>query len=224
MNVPLAPLEYEPPDGLEFDPETHTYTYHGIPLMSVTRALREVGLIRYDGIDPWFAERGTRVHALCDRNDLGAIEDNDTDLEELGVYLERWRDYLRDTGPTILGIEVPVMSKEIACAGTIDRIVKIDGRVGILDIKSGSAHGFAGLQVAGYALIGAECGIRADFCCIVELCRPGSTTYRVSEYSGDALESMKKKFHAVSVVAQLLETRGVRTDNWSITRREEEWD
>lgn len=99
------------------------------------------------------ANTGTALHAFCERIDEGVPVDeivaSDVIKADLQAYVHatRWM--------KMLAAELFIVQDDIKCAGTFDRLVQIDGRVYVADIKTGQhepnyPHGVA-VQTAIYA-------------------------------------------------------------------------
>jgi len=142
----------------DFDAESHRYTYRGLPLVSVTQALRLAGM----STDPrWFppgaAERGTAIHLATQYHDEGTLDEST--LDPLIVpYLEAWRKFKSEMSVKIVSIERRAARiGHPSFAGTIDRVGKIGSRTWILDIKSGVETDADPLQLAGYSILAPNC-------------------------------------------------------------------
>ena len=124
-----------------FDESTHTYTVDGQVLPSVTEIIR---FLHYDtavGADKamrdYAADRGTRIHEACTAYDFDG-EDAEVDADIVG-YVQAYAAFKRDYGiADWLYYEKPIGSVELGFAGTPDRIGLIDGKMAILDFKTGS--------------------------------------------------------------------------------------
>lgn len=102
---------------------------------------------------PEHANRGIRVHLACEMYDR--IGECITEVDE-GGYLEAWQGFLNDMGDRlhIIDIEVPFLARiwtGMVFGGTVDRIIRIDGETGVLDIKSGQPAPWHQAQVVAYA-------------------------------------------------------------------------
>lgn len=142
----------------EFDPQTHTYKLDGVEIPSVTQVLTGVGLIDAT----WFTEesawRGSVVHACCQYDDEGDLDESSVPEEAWG-YLRGWRRFKSETCiREFQEIEKPHFYD--LYAGTPDRIVTYtdspDGlhlnSAGIvLDIKTGAIYPSTAIQLAAYA-------------------------------------------------------------------------
>lgn len=164
---------------IEYNAETHTYTLDGIRLKSVTQILKEAGLTDYSAIPADVLQRaadfGTAVHDmtyLYDRNDL--------DMESLDPalvpYLDAWQSFLQVTGWETKASEQLVYSKRYLYAGRFDRKGPYNGKLTILDIKTGIKNKATvkttGIQLAGYEIAHNE------------LCKDGKTKQRVAVWLG----------------------------------------
>lgn len=141
------------PDGLEFDPASHTYRYRGTKLPSVTTVLD-----RYSGLEhvapdvlEAAAELGTHVHAACHLFNEERL-DRETLDPALLPYVQAWERFLTETGAVVLHSERRVVSPRHGYAGTLDTIVAWGKREPLIDIKSTtSLPRTVGPQTAAYA-------------------------------------------------------------------------
>lgn len=151
---------------LEYDDETHTYTYWWSPersevFSSVTQILEDVGLTEdFDAIPNvdmlWHKDRGTKIHLathLYDMNDLA----EESVHPEIRGYLDAYKLAKKELGFSVLQSEVRVCDPLRKYAGTFDKEAVFLGDHGfkagdraIIDIKSGQPHPSHGLQIAGY--------------------------------------------------------------------------
>lgn len=138
---------------LEFNNETHQYTYSGVVIPSVTQIIKSAGLydfsmIPYDVLE-WKRNLGTQVHAATELDDADNLGEFDP---QITGYIEAWRKFKIDTGfvPTL--IEQRIFHKTYKYAGTLDRIGSIGGKNILLDIKTGQVDLMTvGPQTAAYA-------------------------------------------------------------------------
>jgi len=139
------------PGILTFDADRHEYRIRGEVVPSVTQVLKLVGAID----DRWYHDRsaqlGTAVAeatALDDRDDL----DPESVDDEVMVYVEAWRRFLRDSKAKVEAIEKRVCNPLYGYAGTLDRHLRLNDQYGIWDIKTGGKYAWHPLQTAGYAM------------------------------------------------------------------------
>jgi hypothetical protein len=102
------------------------------------------------------ADLGTRVHAACEMWPLG--DEWDDDVRPHADAFVKW---MGDTKPEFLRQEMTVYSLgDLPYAGTLDMVVRIDGRIYVGDIKTGSAAKRAypdtALQLYAYATASRE--------------------------------------------------------------------
>jgi hypothetical protein len=147
-------------DNVEFDTQTHTYTdFAGREYPSVTKILNDLGLTDYsmikDVVLAAAANFGTEVHRVCSLYDMGELDWSEyrpEDRPHLEPYLDGWKKFLGDLQPKFLAIELPLISKAWAFAGTPDRVYTVTGNV-IADIKTGAPVPATDLQTAGYQIL-----------------------------------------------------------------------
>ena len=125
---------------LEFIEEGHKYLLDGVELPSVTQICKPITVDVAENAKPWLrdaaARRGSAIHEICADIDMG--EEPDFPYKYAG-YVCAYLDFKRDYGlsTTWKAIELPVASAMLGVAGTIDRIVVIDGKFTLIDIKTG---------------------------------------------------------------------------------------
>lgn len=102
-------------------------------------------------------ERGSTVHQLTQDYDSGLevsllnnIGDIEYKLTEWAMF-ERYVDFRRRFPCKIIHTELILISERLGFAGTLDRVIELDGRLLIIDIKtSNSLHEHYWLQMAAY--------------------------------------------------------------------------
>jgi hypothetical protein len=99
------------------------------------------------------ADKGTAIHEQAENFALGKAVDLTPEIEG---YVQAFDNFCYDFQPEFLYTEALVISRTYEYAGTLDAIVKIDGKVYVLDIKTGNyIWPEVALQLAAYS--------RADF-------------------------------------------------------------
>ncbi len=150
-------IQYEP----EFDAARHVYTWQGQRRVSVTQVLDATGHKCKFYKEGHYKDRGTAVHFVTELHDQGELDEplfrqNDLllppPLRICGFY-DGWCEFLADTRPEIIYLEKRVFSPALNVAGTIDRVIKLAGQYGVLDLKTGTLPESAAVQTAGYSLI-----------------------------------------------------------------------
>lgn len=138
--------------GLVFDPDPkkHEYRFEGRLVPSVTTILGEVLGNFWKSREAQAAMmRGRAVHLATQYFDEGRLDVKSVH-PIIAPFLQAYIQWLGDARPEILGIEQPVYSPAFDYAGTLDRVVRIGGVVGVLDLKSGSVPIHTGPQLSGY--------------------------------------------------------------------------
>ena len=107
--------------------------------------------------------KGSRVHAMTERYDLGEEVSLLTENGDISMNLNEWNMFekyvsFRDRfQPTISSIELNMVSSKLGYAGTLDRIIELNGKTILLDIKtSGAVYPHYWLQLAAYEQLLAE--------------------------------------------------------------------
>lgn len=110
-----------------------------------------------DDIRDEAGRKGSRVHAMTERYDNGEEVSLLTDDGEIGMSLAEWGMFekyveFRNRFPAqIISVEQNVVSSKLGYAGTLDRIIELNGKTILLDIKtSGAVYPHYWLQLAAY--------------------------------------------------------------------------
>lgn len=138
---------------IEFDPDLHAYHVNGERWPSVTQVLDlagEYAMIPRDVLAR-AAEFGTNVHTGCHLLDMGTLDWNTVDPALVG-HLRSYERFLAESGAVVLASEVRLAHPTLKYAGTLDKLMLIDGVGSLVDIKSGSVvPRTVGMQTAAYA-------------------------------------------------------------------------
>lgn len=137
---------------LEYNDEKHQYKIKGVVQPSVTQVLQVI--TDYSGVPKAVlqkaAERGTAVHRATELADLGTLDWGRLD-DELIPYVMAWEQFKHDAKPEILAVERRTFHPALLFAGTLDRELILNGKRGVLDIKSSVAlMPSVGPQLAAY--------------------------------------------------------------------------
>lgn len=132
----------------------HEYYLDGALTPSMTQVLREMGLVRFDGVPPFILEaarkRGSAVHALAHYANEGDLDESSIDDAYRG-YLEAWLRCRSERRIVPLLCERRVASRRHRITGTIDILCEIDGDGWLLDYATGDpAQCAKHFQTAGY--------------------------------------------------------------------------
>lgn len=148
--------------GFTFDEQSHTYRLDGVRLPSVTEILAPIKP-DFAMVPPGVLEDkrmfGTAVHAACEYDDLGELDDDGTDPRVLAC-VRAWRAFRADTGAAIVENERRLYHPTLRYAGTLDRLAylrlkdKPEASTWLIDLKTGvDPHPSYGVQLAGYAML-----------------------------------------------------------------------
>jgi hypothetical protein len=95
---------------------------------------------------------GTAVHKACHLWNCGTL--NETTLDPwLVPHLDQYRRFIRDTGSKVVESERHHHDATQDYCGTIDNWICINGRLGVLDIKTGQSCDWHSIQTAAYLLL-----------------------------------------------------------------------
>lgn len=147
--------------NIKFSPLTHDYFDENDNVVpSVSQIIQFVSPM-YDGPCVEILERiekqaalGTEVHKLLELYDVGDQKYESYLNDEKYGYLLQWEIFMRDHNIEIIPdyIERIVYHPRLKYAGTVDRVVSINNKNYVLDIKTGKKKKHHGLQTAGYAM------------------------------------------------------------------------
>jgi hypothetical protein len=152
------------PDRYEVtrDEEPRTYTirafFENVILWtekksSVTQTLKDVGIVDYAGVDPYYADRGTRAHNDCNLMAAGWLRGSDwrdyVHTDTVG-YVETFKAVCDRLGLRYIACNVKGYSEKFDLAGECDLIMDWEGRRTVVELKTGDFPQWGGLQLAGY--------------------------------------------------------------------------
>lgn len=153
--------------------QTGLYRVGGQRVVSVTESIKACGLVDFDDIPPAVLENAKRrgqwsAHYLNRRVkgieiDMEADDPSGLLAHELAPRLEAFQAFLDERRPKIEASELVVVSHTYQFAGTLDLVLKLDGRRAIVDTKLPDLYQPAwAIQTAGYQLAYEEQEKRAD--------------------------------------------------------------
>ncbi len=147
--------------SLVFEPEGHTYTWHGHRVPSVTQVIVEAGCLPRLGVGmSWYMRRGSALHLaaqMFDEDDLDEASVDPAIAGHIDAY-RAFREFTKDD-LEILEIEQPGYHPS-GYAGTPDRVISWHGDRGVLDLKTGNKAPWHRLQTAGYLALVPEATVR----------------------------------------------------------------
>lgn len=165
--------------ALHFDEATHTYTENGVRVPSVTQILaplNDLSFIKPDVLQ-FKRDLGTAVHKATELYDLGELDES-TVSPLVQPYLDGWIRLRAELPFEILGMEERVFHPAHRYAGTYDRLVMLDGKRCVWDLKTGGMFPSYGPQTAAYKnAVEKQHGVRIEGRYTVELRDDG--TYRL---------------------------------------------
>lgn len=164
--------------SLSYNDQEHAYSLDGQRLVSVTEVLRETGFIDTEWYTETGRERGSKVHESCHLFDLYGIDEDDA--PEICIpYLQAYKQFLKDTGFTIVESEIPKYHQTYLFAGTPDKkgMFRDDTVPAIVDLKTGTLEDWTAIQTGAYSLFFSEHHTRWG----LQLKNDG--TYRLKQYS-----------------------------------------
>lgn len=131
---------------IELDEESHTYKVDKKKTPSVTTILQWSGKVPTFFFTEEGRNRGTEIHRLTEVYDItGVLEDS-----EYNDYVSNWIEFLELTKAKVLAVEKKVYSPE-GYAGKLDRILEINGKSYVVDIKTGAKQKTHVLQIGAYS-------------------------------------------------------------------------
>lgn len=148
---------------LQFDADKHEYRLDGAVVPSVTQVtdglLTDLSMVPPD-ILRRAAEFGQAVHAACEYDDDGTLDEDSLDVSLL-PYLAGYRKFKAEAKPEVLANELKVYSRKYGFAGTLDRVMRFGRGLPrcLVDLKTNTQLLPAvGPQTAAYQLAWEEMG------------------------------------------------------------------
>lgn len=148
---------------LEFNEDRHEYRLDGAVVPSVTQVtdglLTDLSMVPPD-ILKRAAAFGQAVHAACEYDDDGTLDENELDIALL-PYLRGYRKFKDEIRPEIVASEQRVFSQKYRFAGTLDRVYRFGRGLPYVevDLKTNTVLLPAvGPQTAAYQLAWEEMG------------------------------------------------------------------
>lgn len=126
------------------------------------------------------ASLGSRVHRLLEGDGTGASPEEQP-------FVDAWAAWLAATGTEIIAQEVPVVNTVMGYGGTADLIARANGKIGLLDIKTGSTvadrdgqvYPEIRLQLAAYAAADVGLPVAIEHAAVLHVRPEGVTVYKV---------------------------------------------
>lgn len=145
--------------GLVFYEDGHRYNLDGRAVPSVTDVIRDNRLGGdFSHVAPDVLDRarqlGSAVHVALHYHDEGTLDEATVD-PAVAPFLTAWRRFRAERQVAVVEMERRFADSMRRFAGTLDRILVVDGRRVVADIKTGAVDG-ADYQTAAYAHLAGE--------------------------------------------------------------------
>lgn len=192
---------------LTFDEATHTYRLDGRVVPSVTQVIGSV-LPGWQA-DEWYLQRGRALHHACALLDRGVLNWDSVAPEIIG-RVRAWQRFVADSRAIIMGIETPHADSVYRFAGTIDRILFVDGveLPVICDLKS-TIEPQVRVQLGGYSVLSGVGGKRPRRAVAVEL--HDDATYKTLWLNDHEMRRAEQTFLAALTVHNFKTMHGIRS-------------
>lgn len=128
---------YVLPDGLTKLKSVTSILAEKLNKDSLLEWRKRVGEAEADRISNQAKRRGTAIHSIAERYVLN--EETYIGANEMPINVESFKPIkkvLDDHVDNILGVEMPLWSKALGCAGRTDLVAEYDGKVSIIDFKT----------------------------------------------------------------------------------------
>lgn len=168
-----------------FDDVSHTANDDGINVPRVSHILQEAGMTNFAGVPAAVlaasCDFGTNVHSGCSLFDAGTLDADSLD-PALVPYVTAYAKFKNDYHVNIIHDELGVFSKKWWYCGKLDKYAEVNGKCGIVDLKSGSSiYPATEIQTALYEIAAKEQHkLKVNFRLCIQL--KGDGTYVPKEY------------------------------------------
>lgn len=139
-------------EQFHYDEETRIHRVGIRVIPSVTQCLLIAGITGDFLPGEKYLHRGKAVHKATELLDRGTL-DWSTVADEYLPYVRGYQEFLKTSNAQVRENELVLYSGHYQFCGRIDRVMWINGKLSIVDIKTGKSPEWAGLQTAGYALL-----------------------------------------------------------------------
>lgn len=127
---------YVLPDGLTKLKSVTTILGEKLDKTALLEWRKKVGEAEANRISTQAARRGTSIHKLAERY---VLNEENIYRDEMPVNVDTFKTIkqaLDDHVDNIMGIELPLYSKALGCAGRTDLVAEYDGKLSIIDFKT----------------------------------------------------------------------------------------
>lgn len=132
-----------------YDEASHVYMLGDSRLTNVTTALLNAGLIDQTWYNDKGKMRGQAVHCALQYLAEGTLDWSSV-VDEIKPYIKGALKFETENQVKTIVSEIPLYHPIYLYAGRPDRVVLLNGEVGILDYKTGAAQAWAAIQTAAY--------------------------------------------------------------------------
>lgn len=132
------------------DRKKHTYMFNSKTIPSVTQILNSEGLIEKHMDNKalaWYMLKGKYLHQTIEMYLQGNLDEDNLDPR---LDIAGFKKFLTESDLNISGYETPYYHPQYLYAGTPDLWGVLDGKMTVIDIKSGSPAKWHALQLAAY--------------------------------------------------------------------------
>lgn len=151
---------------LEFYEDGHIYVCDGVIIPSITQILKYKFPHKYGGINKQVLDRasdaGTAVHEAIERYCTDGEDSSMQELRNFKFLMDKYNfKVLRNEIPVILSLD-----GDPVCAGRVDMVLEMDGRIGGADVKRTSAldKSYLAYQLNLYRIAYKQCyGVEWEF-------------------------------------------------------------
>lgn len=188
-----------------FDEESHSYFFEEQEVPGVSKILKAVGLTKDSSFyTKGGSDRGKRVHSAIYVDHIEGEPEID---EEIEPYLVAWHNFKKSVQfePFLEFCERPLFSKELWFAGTPDIVCMLNGKITLIDIKTGQVYEWVRFQTAAYAHLLKANGFKIEQRKVLKLNPNGFKLLSCDDVTdGDVWLSAVNVFHSQIVCEQSL--------------------
>jgi hypothetical protein len=163
------------------------------------------------------ADLGTEAHMAIEEHTLALMEDNPlkwVNGEDLStgarIAFDSWLVWVDTRRPVFEAAEMTVWSMDLGLAGTLDSLIELDGKVTLVDYKTGRYAGGLKdrLQQAAYSLAAFDSyGLEVDAALILDLPKDKQRPAREIWLEGDVLEALRSEVPGIARLASFVRSQ-----------------
>lgn len=134
-----------------FDPLLHIYTLDGVQIPSLTGVLKAEGYIDTTHYTEEGRDNGSRRHYIFHLDDIDDLVEDSIDESDI-PYLEAWRKFKRENNFELIESETPTFQPLYRYGCTPDKRAMVNGKLSIVEVKTGKLMPWTAIQAAAQAL------------------------------------------------------------------------